>query len=311
MVRTAFLCRAAASVLATLPLAAQAQTDLGFGTLTGYAEAEYLFNDDDDEVAFNADLSFSTNAGAFGSAPALGFDAALRAIALDGETFDAIYGALTYTTSFGKFSVGVPRPAIADMIRLPPIGGIHTLDVELGLFTTSAAEFAYLADEADAPYGLRYDGRFGDFSVGLSWHRFDEAAGDAEVVDLVLRYDAGNLGLYAAAEHVEASGGVSETDYILGIEGDFTGGSAPIRAGLALFDRDLFLGADNQGARGYVTYLPTDRIDVTGSFLTVEGDAILGIDMTYRFYQGAYAGIGVVDGDDIDAVYQVSLGWKF
>ncbi|MCX7646532.1 MAG: hypothetical protein N2Z62_14715 [Rhodobacteraceae bacterium] len=310
MTRFTALRVAAAAALAAVPAAAKAEVSLGFGTATGYAELEYVFDDDFDQTFLNADLSFSTAAGAFGSAPALGFDAALRAFATEDDSFHAIYGALTYTTAFGKVSIGVPRPAIADMIRFPPIGGIRTFELELGL-TESIAERVYLTDDTDPPLGLRYDGRFGDLSVGVSWNHFDEGGTEADVYDVVLRYDFDSIAVYAAAEHLDVSGGASDTDYLLGFEGDFSGGSAPIRAGAALFDRDAFIFADVQGARGYLTYMPTDRIDLTGSLLVAEGDAIYGIDMTYRFYRGAYAGLGVADGDDLDTTYQVSLGWKF
>lgn len=301
----------AAALAALLPASADAEVSFGFGTLSGHAEVEYLFDEDFDETFFNADLSFSTAAGAFGSAPALGFDAAIRAYSDDTDDFRAVYGALTYSTPFGKFSAGVPRPVIADMVRFPPIGGIRTIDIEFGRLTQSTGEFVYLAGDTDPPLGLRYDGRFGDLSVGLSWNHFDTAGTDADVYNLVLRYDIGAFGIYAAAEHVEAGGLVSDTDYIVGFEGDFSGDSAPIRGGLALFDRDLLFGSDIQGARAYVTYMPTDRIDLTGSILTAEGEAVYGIDMRYRFYQGAYAGLGVVDGDFLDMIYNISLGWEF
>lgn len=301
---------AAAAFAVALPAAA-AETDLGFGTLRGYAELAYAFDEDNNQTFFNADLSFSTGEGAFGSAPGLGFDAAIRAYSQDDFNVHAVYGAVTYTTSFGKFSAGVPRPVMTDVVRFPAIGGVRPLDIETTAFTQSIAEIIYLLQETDPPLGLRYDGRFGDLSVGLSWHHFDESGTEVDVYDLGLRYDIGNWSVFAVAEHLDVSVGFSDTDYVVGVEGDFTGGSAPIRAGLALFDRDLFFSAGVQGARGYVTYLPTDRLALTGTMLTVEGDAIYGIDMRYTFFQGAYAGLGVVDGDDIDQFYQVALGWEF
>jgi hypothetical protein len=302
---------AAAAFAVALPAAAAAETDLGFGTIRGYAELAYVFNDDFNENFFNADLSFSTGEGAFGPAPGLGFDAAIRAYSQDDINLHAVYGAVTYTTSFGKFSAGVPRPVMTDMVRFPAIGGARPLDIESTAFTQSIAETVYLLQEIDPPLGLRYDGRFGDLSVGLSWHHFDESGTEADVYDLGLRYDIGSWSVFAVAEHIDVSGSVSDTDYVVGVEGDFTGGSAPIRAGLALFDRDLFFGADAQGARGYVTYMPTDRLALNGTMFTVEGDAIYGIDMRYTFFQGAYVGLGVVDGDDLDQFYQVALGWEF
>ena len=265
----------ATAVLLVLPAVAQAETDLGFGTLRGYAEIEHIFNEDNDETAFNADLGFSSKPFAAG----FGVDAAIRYLAIEDTRLDASYAALTYSTSFGKFSAGVPRPAIADMIRFPAIGGNRTLDLVLPI-TERTAEFAYLLGEVDAPLGLRYDGRYGNLSVGLSWHHFDEAGTDADVYDLVLRYDVGSLGVYAAVEHLDVSGLESGSDHFLGVEGDFSGGSAPIRAGLALFDRETFVfSGEVQGARGYVTYMPTDRIDVTGSFVTAEGNQIYGLDL--------------------------------
>ncbi|MCX7646531.1 MAG: hypothetical protein N2Z62_14710 [Rhodobacteraceae bacterium] len=301
-----------ATLLAALPPAAEAQTDLGFGTLTGYAELEYLFEGDDDETFLHADLAFSTRTGAFGAAPSLGFDAAVRATASEDDRDMAVYAALTWTTGFGKVSVGIPRPVFTDMIRFPPIGGIRFFEASPFNMTQSLAETVYLTGDTAAPVGLRYDGRFGDLSIGLSWHHFDEDVGaEADITDLVLRYGVEAFGVYAAAEHLDTGFGFSATDYIVGAEADFSGGSAPVRAGLAYFDRNTFLTGLREGWRGYVTYMPTDRIDLTGSLMSIDGDALYGLDMRYRFHGGAYAELGAADGDGGDAIYNLSVGWTF
>ena len=296
--------RAMAAVLAAaLPMAAQAEVRFGGSALTGYVELEHLFSDDDSQTFFNADLGYSTTFGA-----QLGFDVGLRMLAAEDDTFHALYGAVSYATPFGKFSAGVPRPVIADMVRFPPIGGIRTLDLELGVLTGSIAELIYLTEDT-VPLGLRYDGRFGDVAVGASFHHFDDVQ-DADVWDLVLRYEIGNFAVFGAAEHVNISAGPTETEYTIGVEGKFDINAGHLRAGLAWYERDLF-GGGVDGLRAHATYMPTDRIDLTGSLLTIEGDQFYGIDMRYRFYEGAYAGLGVADGDFFDPLYNFSLGWQF
>lgn len=296
--------RAVAAVLAAvLPVTAAAEVRFGTGTLTGYAELEHVFSDDDNQTFLNADLGYSTT---FGSP--LGFDLALRLVATEDDTFHAIYGAVSYATPFGKVSAGVPRPVIADMVRFPPIGGIRAFELDLGALTGSIAETIYLVEDT-VPLGLRYDGRFGGLSLGASVHHFDDSS-DADVANLVLRYELGEVAVFGAAEHVNISAGPTETEYTIGLEGTFDVSAARVRAGLAWFERDLF-GGGGDGLRAHATYMPTDRIDLTGSLVAFEGDQVYGIDMRYRFLQGAYAGLGVADSDFFDPVYNVSLGWQF
>jgi hypothetical protein len=289
---------------------AEAQTSLGWGTLSGYAEYEHLFSGSNDDGYFNADLSFSTSPDGAGSGPALGFDAALRAFHDGDEFYHALYAALTYSTDFGKFSAGVPRPVVADMVRFPPIGGIRTLDVELSPIFGSFVEFAYLGDDGNRPLGLRYDGRFGGATVGISYHNIDVPGDNVEAFDIGLRYDFGGFGVLAAAEHVNVPGQRDLTNWFLGADGEFSIDTASIRAGLTWVGSDS-IGGDLDGIRANVTYMPTDQIDLTGSLASIDGDQLYGIEMKYRFYRGAYMTLGAADGDGLDTAYDVSLGWQF
>lgn len=296
--------------LGALSAGAAAQTSLGWGTLSGYAEYEHLFSGSDDDGYFNADLSFSTNPDG-ASGPALGFDAALRAFHDGDDLYHALYAALTYSTGFGKFSAGVPRPVVADMVRFAPIGGVRTLDVELGLILGSVVETAYLGDDENRPLGLRYDGRFGGATVGLSYHNIDVPGTNVEAFDIGLRYDFDGFGVLAAAEHVNIPGEGDLTNWFLGADGEFSIDTARLRAGLTWFGRDSSAADDIDGIRAEVGYMPTDRIDLTGSLISAEGDQFYGIEMKYRIFRGAYMTLGAVDGDGFDTVYDVSLGWQF
>lgn len=275
----------------------------GFYT-TGEFELEYL-----DGAGFSgetfaygeADIGWEQEGGGFGAF--IGFDT----FALEEQEETAFYGALSYSGSFGKVQIGAPRPALDDYLETPDLGGSALFDLELSQLSGSIIPVLYLGSDTDAPLGLRYDGSFGAAKIGASYHNIDEL--DADVLDVAVNYQLGQVELRAGAEHINAES-VSETSYFLGAEGDFGQFSAGLLYG------DIGLSGGVNSLQVYGVYRPIEGLDVTATFLSLDSGGsnqdVYGLAANYTFYQGVYAEVGFLDGDlSSDQIWNASLGVKF
>lgn len=62
----------------------------------------------------------------------------------------------------------------------------------------------------------------------------------------------------------------------------------------------------------WATYQPSSAVAVTASLLDIDGaSAIYGLSGTYSFASGAYLQGGILDSSDADAVFDLSLGYRF
>lgn len=284
------------------PAFAQSAQD-GFYT-NGYAELSYFNGSGSNgEVLGYSEATIGYNtSGGFGAE--IGVDALIS----EGDDETALYGALTYQSSFGKLSFGVPRAAIdAYLGGVPTVAGAVPYKVgALGLTKRSVVSTSYLFTNTDAPIGLRYDGTFGSTNVGASYHRFN----DADVYDIAANYQLGQTTLTGALEHV-SEGGTSDTRYFLGAETKF----GQVSAGV-LWSGNYALGND-AAIEAYAKFKPLDQLELSATALNVDvgssASTVFGLSADYTLSQGAYVQAGVADtfNSASDTAVNLALGLRF
>ena len=285
---------------AIAPLCATAQSVPNVA-ITGAVELEYLTSDDFHDTMLFGDvgLSFGPASGATG----LGFDLGL--LAIDGDSFDtetALFAAATYTTSYGKFSFGVPRNAASAFSRMPDIGGMKLISIEQDAFTGGIVELLYLFGD-EAPVGLRYDADYGMLKTAISYHHLSDV--DADIFDLALSYDTGRFFANGSLENVKASETSSQSALHaeIGASADFYEAGLGYTSGSNVVP-DAFM--------AWATYRPMEQLDLTATVFDVDGsDSLYGLSGKYGFWKGAYVQAGMVDSSSADALWDLSLGYQF
>lgn len=289
----------------SVPAAAQSAPDGFF--IDGYAEIESLHtsNDDDNFSRANFDLGFEPSSTA--SNLPIGFTLGIDSVHGLGFNENAIYGALTYRADFGKFSLGAPRGVADDYLDFPPVGGLRALDLEITP-VGSMGLVSFFALSHDTPYGLRYDGTFGQFDVGAAYHRFTD--GDVDAYGLALRYRFNDMWKATGTIEHATPPGSSITRYAMAVEGE----SERLKGGLRYVSSD-FGSSDINAVNGYLTYTPVERLDLTVSAINVESGGsttIYGLDGRYTSTLGAYVAAGIADSSNsFSTIYNVSVGWEF
>jgi hypothetical protein len=269
---------------------------------TGEIELEYIDGSGFSGETFTygeVDVGYEQEGGGFGAF--VGFDA----YALDSQDEMAIYGAVTYSGSFGKIQIGVPRAALDDYIDTPDLGGSALFDLELSQLNGSILPVSYLGSSSETPIGLRYDGSFGAAKVGVSYHSIE----DIDLVDAAVNYQLGNVELRAGAEHASTNG-FSGTSYFIGAEGEF----GPVVAGIMYGDIGLIGNADT--TQLYATYSPIEALDLTATYVAFSTggptEELYGIAANYTVYEGFYVEGGYLDGNGFGGeLYSASVGVKF
>ncbi len=297
-----------AVAVAGLSTAALAQDSLPNTRINGYVELEYLDGDFDGQTFLlgDVDLSMGLPGGGFG------FDLGLHAIVTEDDDLSALYGAATYTMGAHKIAVGVPRSAYDSLNAMPAIGGNRTFDLQLTELNGGLTEYFYLLDIGDTPYGLRYDGGFGNLAVAASAHWFEGEDVDSQAIAFRYSLPSSGFSILGDAERFNI-GDADITTTRIGAEADF----GQYKGGLSYFNRDPDGSSHIDGTETWFSYLPTDRITVTGTALNTNVFDVYGLSLQYglpvgdSFPGGAYAQIGAIDGRDTDTVYDLSVGFEF
>jgi hypothetical protein len=305
--------RAQIGLAAAMSAALVSATDAPAGepgslTFDGYIELEYLNDGSFDDTFLIGDVWVRYTAPS-----GLGFDAGLVAFSDFDDSEHALYAALTYSFGYSKISVGVPRPAYDSFSKFPAVGGMRTLELQLGMLNGELTELTYLLGDTDPPLGVRYDGEFGALSVAASAHRFDDTV-DADAFGLALRYNVtSNVALLADVERILPDGNPAISISRVGTELSISAWES----GLAYFNRDTGTGPHIDGTETWVTYMPTREISVTGTALNTNVFDILGLSLRYERMMGdsevakVYGQIGVADGRSFDTTYDLSVGLQF
>lgn len=285
-------------------LASQAAAQDGFYT-NGYAELSYYsaFGGDSNTLGYaDATIGYTDAASGFGG------EFGVEAVTTEGDSYSALYGVLTYQSSFGKLSFGVPRAALdAYLTSVPSVAGLQIFNIaEYGSTKRSLLSSAYLLSDDDTPVGLRYDGSFGNTNVGASYHSYEEA----DIYNLAANTQLGQTTLTGALEHV-TSPGESDTRYFLGAEAKF----GQVTAGLLYSGNFAF--SNDAAVEAYAKYKPLDQLELTATALNIDfgagSNTLYGLAADYNFSQGVYVKAGVADDfqDTSDASYNLAVGLRF
>ena len=284
------------------PVFAQSAQE-GFYT-NGYAELSYF----DSGSGNGQTLGYSEATIGYNTSSGFGAEVGVDAIITEGDDNTAIYGALTYQSSFGKLSLGVPRAAIdAYLGGVPTVAGAVPFKIgSVGSSKRSAITSSYLLNNGEVPIGLRYDGTFGSTNIGASYHRYD----DADVYDLAANYALGQATLTGAIEHF-VGGGTADTRYFIGAETKFGQVSAGVLwSGNYAFSNDAAIEA-------YAKFKPLEQLELSATALNIDvgsgGSTVYGLAADYTFSQGAYVQAGVADSfnSSSDTAVNLALGLRF
>jgi hypothetical protein len=292
-------------ICAGLATSAAAQSADGSFYTDGYAE--FSFSDGAGNDSETVGVT-ETTLGYFDEGSGFGFELGVDAIIGDGNDQAAVYGAGTFQSSFGKLSLGAPRPVLdAFLSNVPDVAGLQSLNFgTLGLTKRSFVSNAYLLGNEDAPIGLRYDGTFGTTNIGVSYHRVD----DTDVFNIAGNYALGQTTLTGAIEHVSESG-ADETRYFLGVESKF----GQVTAGLLYSGNFVF--SNDAAVEAYAKFKPLDQLELTASALNYDlgtgSTTLYGLEADYTINQGIYVKAGVADDFESgsDTAYNLALGLRF
>ncbi len=283
------------------PAALSAQSLPPGSSVSGTVELSYATDGDDDLTLLYGDVdgSFSMTGGGDG----LGFDLGLTAYEGNRVLHDlALYAALTYTTSYGKFSLGAPRNASSGLSRMPVIGGARVVGYAQQAFLGDLPQLRYLGADKSF-YGLRYDGDYGAFKTAVSLHHFCCSGGD--FADVAVKYDSGFLFANGSLQFYDVQGGSNATL----VHGEVGAASDFYEAGIGATSGDTIL---PDALQAWASYRPIQQVDLSATVLDAEdASAIWGLSAKYGFAQGGYVQAGISDTKDTDALWDIGVGINF
>jgi len=245
----------------------------------------------------------------------LGFNLGVEALGDDTDTYSALYPTVSYGTQFGTFSVGVPR-FLLDRDYLPEyhFANVNYVDQEFRLLWGSISGSRYLFASNDTPYGLRYDGVFGNTKVGATYHHYDNS--NVDVYSAAIRNEQDMIGsfeqvaFFAGVEHLRSTSS-DITSFRVGAEGR----TDKLTTGILYSDVGFPL--DSSGGALYAEYRLMDNLILNGSLAHIHTSTditFIGGGVEYRFLnEKAYAKASVLRSDDsgADTTWEASVGFRF
>lgn len=255
----------------------------------------YRSNDGNSLSMFLVDTTIGIEPGAVGSVP-IGAEIYLSYLYNDTTPADAdqltFGGVVYYDSSYGRFSLGTPHSVIGDYVDTPSLGGF--LDNSfLGIFYSGYTDLVIKIEDV-SNYGVRYDGSFGDLSIGASYHMFPDS--NFSSFTIAARYDLGNVDVALGYEdfsegaifYASAAVTYSALDATLTL-------SSPTSEGLLIYGLDL-------------SYAVLPNLDLGLTYVSFDGtDNFSMLSAEYAFYQNAYVGVRYypefIEGDSAYAIY--------
>ncbi len=302
--------------------------------IDGYIDLSYSTDTSDHQTSAFANLDMGIRPDAGISGIPLGFSLGIDAI--EGKPSGgsstgrvAFYPAVTFGLGAnGLVSVGIPRSVANTGHGYVPdeiFANSYTLSkiYELGLHRDSFVAFNYLASTKVTPYGVRYDGSFGNLNFGASYHHVDGRGGnsDADAYALAFRYNLDGVGslpkaaLFGSFERYSDSDptGTDLNIYTLGGEA----GTEQLAGGIILHRFDT-TGGNVDLIEAYGTYKFTEQFSTKLSVLNLDfgraGSILLyGLGLEYQILDKGYLSASITDSDSSDskALYEISAGWRF
>ncbi len=293
--------RLSALVISCSPAILAAQSLPPGSSVTGTVELSYATDGNTDLTLLYGDVdgSYSLSGGGEG----LGFDLGLTAYEGNKALHDlALYGAITYTTSYGKFSFGAPRNASSGLSRMPVTGGVRTVGYAQQAYLGDLPQLLYLGADRSF-YGLRYDGDYGALKTAVSLHHFCCSGGD--FADIAVKYDSGFFFANGSLQYFDPKGAANGTVF----HGEVGAATDFYEAGIGATSGDTIL---PDAWQAWASYRPIEQLGLTATVLDAESvSAIWGLSAKYGFSQGGYVQAGISDTRNTDAIWDVAVGFKF
>lgn len=309
------LLAAGATTLALAAAPAAAGSDVDGFTIDGFVEGGYSWGGPFPGVYALGDIAMRV-----GLPGGLGLNLEVVAGASYDGTFGGtyeFYPTVSYNYGIGEASVGIPR-SVLDRGYLPgrDVFGSAGLIGEsfrpiYGSFLQTAYATNFGTPIAFVPVGLRWDGTFGQTTVGVSGHyligdgAFAFAGAARHELDGFDSFD--DLAVFGGAE-VIYDGGFAAFTARAGAEAGF--GRATLGA---IYGYSSV--AVGHAVTAYGDYRVTDAISVDGSlsYFFTPGLAIATVGAEYAFMSNGYANasFGVPIGGGGGPTVEVSVGWRF
>lgn len=249
----------------------------------------------------------------FRAAGETGFGAYLGVDAFDieDENVSVVYGAAFYDFGSGQISLGAPRLPSYDFILTPTFGGSETLGAfsEFSAFSSTFGEFAAYFDE-EPPYGVRYDGDYGAFNVGVYLGQYvdiSNSGDNATVGQIAASYETGPTTLWLVYEGTDIENGPTLDTYGAGVEYD----DDMFFVGLSAINTDFF-GLDSETlTQLYGGVRPLDFLELRAGYATVAGEDFdaytVGAEVT--FLENGFLSVDYIDAD-VEEFTVAALGWR-
>ena len=266
-------------------------------SVTGQMELEHTRRNGASGTLLHGDFTLAYSGG-------VGFE--LGAVAdqdlQEGTDAFALFGAVTFGTSFGDVAVGAPRPAADLLIEIPTFAGMHELQMGFNANQPSVVT-ALSQSSGDQSYGARVTTESGALRYGASLHRLTTQSGTYWQV----------AGEYATGSGTEIEGVIEGEDGNLGVLIGANHQAGQFDLGLYLTSQHINGASD--AVQGYAGYQISDALTLRGHLRMEDGPVIsqniIGVEAAYDFTNGAYAQFGAADGNETSMTLDASVGFKF
>ena len=281
----------------------------------GFVEYSVIADSDDSEDYFDGSFDLGYRPSLENGDFPIGFTLGADFIEFEGDDLDAIYGSVDWHTSYGTFSIGLPRSVVdSGYITNQSLGNSELYEVQLSQFDGSVVNiFHFLSDMGDIDLGLRWDGEFSNTKIGISYHHIDFSGESADIWAIAARHNFGPVGgltgLAAYGSYENASSGAASLDnFTVGIEGQYNNFGLGVKS-----SNNDFVDVSTYNAYASYDFMP--ELKATFDVFGIEGNSeqLYGLGVSYTFANGIYLDAGYIDASDsgFDGLYDLSLGWSF
>ncbi len=199
----------------------------------GFVDYEYAMFFGTSSEILSAELNMGFAPRNFGSSMAVGFDMGIDV--LDFSVIPSVistvvlYPSLVIDSTYGRFSIGLPRSVIDSYISRPSFANSSADNFILNVTRRSFMLASnLLSPNFHTEYGIRYDGQIGNTEFGASYHKTIDSGTDIHVYGLAERHKIGMTQLFGGIEFVNVVGVFSVEHVYVGFETEydqFSGGA--------------------------------------------------------------------------------------
>jgi hypothetical protein len=281
----------------TMAVSAQAQSIPEGFYIRGNIQAEHISDGTTSLNAGAADIVLGYKASGISSLP-VGIEVGLYRFGTDSFSLDTVITPVVFIdTQIGRFSAGVPRPALDDYVLQSRYANSVYWDLYLGSINSSFSDSAQKLIGLDSR-GVRFDGALGNVNYGISAHRFTG-------IDLFTAAANYTIGRFVFAGGIETANVAVSNGYYGSVQGNFgqfTGSVSVVRPIATPFNFAQVTGAYSPMAN--LTLEVSHMMPSTGSPFTSGS-------VKYGLPSGTYVGANVMSFTGLTPTFGIFGGWDF